>query len=66
MLHGEWVSGPFINGCVFRKDPGQVDIPYVSGVGLNNYSRVRVEGVSVGFFFKRRVTVGINYGTGPC
>jgi hypothetical protein len=66
VFHGEWISGPFFNTCVFVKDPGQVSIPYVTGVGLNNYSRVRVEGVSVGFFFKRRVKVGISYGTGPC
>ena len=35
-------------------------------VSPKNYSRVRVEGVSVGFIFKRRVRVGIIYGPGPC
>lgn len=64
--HGEWVSGPFFTGCTFVKDPGSVDIPFATGTGSRNYSRVRVEGVSVGFIFKRKVSVGISYGTGPC
>jgi hypothetical protein len=65
-LHGEWVSGPFLTGCIFVKDANAGVIPFATGTGLKNYSRVRVEGVSVGFIFKRRVTVGISYGTGPC
>jgi hypothetical protein len=64
--HGEWVSGPLFTFCNFVKDPGQSDIPSATGTGSRNYSRVRVEGVSVGFIFKRRVTVGISYGPGPC
>jgi len=66
ILHGEWVSGPFLNGCIFVKDPGSSDIPAATGTGSKNYSRVRVEGVSVGFIFQRKVSVGISYGTGPC
>ena len=67
LYHGEWVSGPFFSGCVLVKDPGEVEIPAVTGTGLNNYSRVRVEGLSLGFgIFKRKVSVGIVYGNGPC
>jgi len=65
-LHGEWISGPFFTGCVFVKDANSGVIPAATGTGLRNYSRVRVEGVSVGFIFQRRVSVGISYGTGPC
>lgn len=64
--HGEWVSGPLFTFCNFVKDPGNVDIPAATGTGLKNYSRVRVEGLSVGFIFKRQVSVGISYGPGPC
>jgi hypothetical protein len=64
--HGEWVSGPFFTGCSLVKDSGSVDIPSATGTGSRNYSRVRVEGVSVGFIFKRRVRVGVIYGPGPC
>ena len=64
--HGEWVSGPLFSFCNFVKDPGYSDIPSATGTGTRNYSRVRVEGVSVGFIFKRRVSVGISYGPGPC
>lgn len=64
--HGEWVSGPLFTFCNFVKDSGSSDIPSATGTGSKNYSRVRVEGVSVGFIFKRRVSVGISYGPGPC
>jgi len=65
--HGEWVSGPLFTFCNFVKDPGNIDIPAATGTGTKNYSSVRVEGLSVGFgIFKRRVSVGISYGPGPC
>jgi hypothetical protein len=65
--HGEWVSGPLFTFCNFVKDPGNSDIPAATGTGSRNYSRVRVEGLSVGFgIFKRQVSVGISYGPGPC
>jgi hypothetical protein len=64
--HGVWVSGLF-TFCNFVKDTGSSDIPAATGAGTTNYSRVRVEGLSVGFgIFKRPVSVGISYGPGPC
>lgn len=65
--HGEWVSGPLFTFCNFVKDPGSSNIPAATGTGSSNYSRVRVEGLSVGFgIFQRQVSVGISYGLGPC